>query len=278
MYDLKGHRGTVEQFLTDTSCIDKIEQLRATDDIERQRHIKRQLPQATLSGIFEPKRHTSALVQHSGLICIDIDAKENTDVPRFELLKEEVLAHISEVAYASLSVGGKGYFAIIPIKYPHLHREHFIQIKQDFKTRGITIDSACSDVTRLRCMSYDPNPIVNHDATVYSLFYREPPQRPRQPMPLHNLTDTIYKATSCVNQLLRLHIDITQDYHSWFVVGAALSTLGEPGRALFHAVSSMNPKYTYRETDRMFSNLISKTGKITISSFFYCCSQHGIRP
>lgn len=281
IYDITGRRGTVGQFLNDTSRIDKIRQLRAARDQETRKRIKKSLPQATISGVFNAPRHTSTLVQHSGLICIDIDRKDNMNVPRFAYLKTEVLAGMSEVAYAALSVGGKGYFVIIPIKYPHKHREHFLQLQRDFKARGITIDRACADVTRLRTMSYDPDPVVNSDASVYSGLYEEPAQQQlqrRRMTAAHDDGETWNKVVACVNMIAANRIDITQGYTNWFRIGAALSTLGEKGRDLFHTVSSFNEQYKYSETNRMFTSLVSRQLRITISTFFYYCTQYGINP
>ena len=71
-------------------------------------------------------------------------------------------------------------------------------------------------------------------------------------------------------------IDITATYDDWFHVGAALASLGERGRSLFHMVSSQNVKYKVAETDKKFDNLLRNVSGINIGTFFHICSQNGI--
>ena len=59
---------------------DDILRLRAVFDKEKRNALKRSLPQATISGVFSPTRAKNNLSQHSGLICVDIDAKDNPDI------------------------------------------------------------------------------------------------------------------------------------------------------------------------------------------------------
>ena len=68
----------------------------------------------------------------------------------------------------------------------------------------------------------------------------------------------------------------TATYDEWFHVGAALASLGERGRSLFHLVSSQNAKYKASETDKKFDNLLCNVSNINIGTFFHICSQYGI--
>jgi len=94
--------------------------LRKIQNKPRRDEIKASLPAITVSGVFNPVRKEGKLVRHSGLICIDIDTKDNEGIANFIELKEE-LFKIKNVAYAGLSVSGNGFFLIMPIKYPKLH-------------------------------------------------------------------------------------------------------------------------------------------------------------
>ena len=158
---------------------EQIKRLRYCSDKEVRNYYKKQLPMMTTSGVFRGGRKADCLVAHSGLICIDIDEDDNTGIPDFEYLKENVLSRIEEVAYAARSVGGAGYFAIIPLKYPSQHKRQFKKLQEQFAELGITIDAACSDVCRLRCLSYDEAPYINEGAVAYTGVYKEP----RQPSP-----------------------------------------------------------------------------------------------
>ena len=155
---------------------EQIKRLRYCSDKEVRNYYKKQLPMMTTSGVFRGGRKADCLVAHSGLICIDIDEDDNTGIPDFEYLKENVLSRIEEVAYAARSVGGAGYFAIIPLKYPSQHKRQFKKLQEQFAELGITIDAACSDVCRLRCLSYDEAPYINEGAVAYTGVYKEPRQ------------------------------------------------------------------------------------------------------
>ena len=89
-----------------------IEKLRTVADKSQRDEIKATLPAITVSGVFHPTRKEENLKKHSRLICIDIDQKGNEAIENFGELKEQ-LFKMKNVAYASLSASGRGYFIII---------------------------------------------------------------------------------------------------------------------------------------------------------------------
>ena len=89
--DRIGHLSTLHDFLTNVD-VSAIAELRLCTDTERKRQIKMSLPQATISGVFSPTRSAENLVRHSGLICIDIDRKENEHIENFDTLIEYISA------------------------------------------------------------------------------------------------------------------------------------------------------------------------------------------
>jgi len=232
----------------------------------------------TTSGVFRGGRRAECLAAYSGLICIDIDAKDNTEVPDFDHLKENVLSQIKEVAYAARSVGGKGYFAIIPLRYPNQHKQQFKQLQKDFADIGITIDAACSDVCRLRCLSYDDEPYINEDAVAYTGVYREPRQPQWQPWPRNGFADDTDERVYLACKEIELRkIDMTDNYEDWIAIGFSLATLGEGGREYFHIVSRQSPKYRARETDQKFTSFLRSGSKgYSIGTFFYYCQRFGV--
>ena len=55
------------------------------------------------------------------------------------------------------------------------------------------------------------------------------------------------------------HVDITSSYENWIKVGFALcTTFGEQGREYYHRIGKMYPRYTREETDRTYTQLLSK--------------------
>ena len=273
--DRIGHLSTLHDFLTNVDAL-AIAELRSCSDAERKRQIKMSLPQATISGVFSPTRSAENLVRHSGLICVDIDRKDNEHIENFDTLIADVLSRIDEVAYAAHSVSGKGYFVIIPLRYPLLHKAQFEQLVRVFSDMGIYIDKACGDVCRLRCQSYDEHPYINLDAKPFSGIYREP-KKPRQWCQCgYTESDVEEKVAWLCREVAMRHIDLTANYEDWVKIGAALSSLGENGRQWFHLCSSQNSGYNPAECDRKFNNLLRSTRQIGIGTFFYYCWQYGI--
>ena len=256
---------------------DDILRLRAVFDKEKRNALKRSLPQATISGVFSPTRAKNNLSQHSGLICVDIDAKDNPDILDWETLKQD-LSVLPQIAYCALSVSGKGLFLVIPLRYPEKHLKQFRQLQIDFRKMGIMIDSACSDITRLRCLSYDEHPIINENATLYEGVYMEKPKHKSFPTCfIYEGENTSAEVAVCCRKIQQCGIDITASYDDWLKVGCALATLGEIGRSLFHICSRQNAKYNAAKTDKMFTDLLRRNyQQVNIGTFFWMCKQHGI--
>lgn len=264
----------LSSFLFDESHRDLIQQIRQTQDKKVRAELKRMLPCATISGRFSPARKTENLVEHSGFICLDIDGQDNINIKDWEKLKIQ-LALIPQIAYAGLSVSGKGLFLLIPIRHPNSHQAHFLQLVDDFCAMGIVLDRNCKDVTRLRTKSFDASPYVNEHACVYNkvkiieqhhtLFYAE----------AHG-HDTLNCVAACCEQIDRRNIDLTSTYEDWLKIGFALASLGESGRLFFHICSRQNASYKSAETDRKFNSLLKSNGNITIATFFMACKKLGI--
>lgn len=275
--DNTGTRMPLGTFLFCKEYKDDILRLRAVFDKEKRNALKRSLPQATISGVFSPTRAKNNLSQHSGLICVDIDAKDNPDILDWETLKQD-LSVLPQIAYCALSVSGKGLFLVIPLRYPEKHLQQFRQLQIDFRKMGIMIDSACSDITRLRCLSYDEHPIINENATLYEGVYVEKPKHKSFPTCfIYEGENTSAEVAVCCRKIQQCGIDITVSYNDWLKVGCALATLGESGRSLFHICSRQNAKYNAAKTDKMFTDLLRRNyQQVNIGTFFWMCKQHGI--
>jgi hypothetical protein len=167
----------IETFVNDVlgeTFKNEVEEIRAENDKTKRDRMKSYLPAVTISGTFT-RRGNANLIKHSGYICIDIDTKPD-GITWAEL--RDITGKWDTVYFAALSVSGNGLFLIIPIVNPAKHHQHFDAIKIEFEQMGITIDTACRDIARLRGVSYDPAGVFNPDARRYDLIY-EPPE-PRQ--------------------------------------------------------------------------------------------------
>lgn len=115
---------------------------------------------------------------HSGYIAIDVDGANHNENLSYtpEELKLKV-SSIANVAYCGYSCSGRGVWALIPLFDTTRHLEHFRALEAAFKTIGLVIDSACSNVNRLRFCSYDSDPYINENAIPFSLIWVDAPQQ-----------------------------------------------------------------------------------------------------
>lgn len=262
---------------------------------------KRKLPCATLSGRFSPTRGKSNLVEHSGFICVDIDDHYEERDSNGEMRSytqnmagvPELLRQLPFVLYASHSVGGVGYFALIPlgpIDEEHTHEWYFDRLKEEFQLYGIVIDRACRDVTRLRFCSYDADPIRNAQAVPFlgqqRFVSRNERKRQEEEAKRQALieamrakrryesssdADTFRQLDRLVDKIVGRNINTTKGYQEWSRVGLLLaSALGENGRSYFHRLSAMDKSYNHSDSDKKY-DLCLKTngGKSKIGSVFY---------
>jgi len=160
---------TIRQFLTSTKYRAEVERIRATEDKAERDKLKSTLPAITPSGVFS-YRAADCLIEHSGLICLDIDHKGNEEIGNFFELNEQLVKSPS-VAFCIKSVSGKGYAVGIPIAYPEKHGQHFDALKRIlWQSFGIVVDKACRDVSRLRGYSFDEDVYLNDKAKVFTLY------------------------------------------------------------------------------------------------------------
>ena len=235
---------------------------------ELKQKYKGELPCVTPSGLFS-KRDAASLIQHSGLLCIDIDGKDNTDETMVRV--PSILRSLPYVAYASKSISGDGFFAIVPISRHSHHLAHYLAIEKEFKEQyGIVLDHQCKDVCRLRFATYDESPYYNPKATPY---YQEEQTAPTKAapertehgetftsttsLPPDNKNYDVVRSLADLDQKIKevrekgIVVDIKYDW--WNALAMSLATLGEEGRERFHAISSTASNYDKDYCDYTFS-------------------------
>jgi hypothetical protein len=241
---------------------------------------KVRLPAITVSGEFA-YREASALVQHSGLICLDIDLKGNESVRNYIDLKHE-FSKIKNVAYCGFSVSGTGLFLIIPIAYPEQHESQFNALQQLFESQfGVKVDAKCKDVCRLRGYAYDEEGYFNHQAISFTGLYTSIQSSPRGPSIPKITPDghTAQRVEELIQLIEQLKIDVTDDYNDWLKIGFALAKeFGESGRSFMHRISQFSPKYYKETTNRKFDDwLKTENIRTNIATLFYICTAHGVK-
>ena len=262
-------------WLSDTSYKEQVELVRREKDPYKRKELKNQLPRVTISGRFE-NSSKEGLICHSGLVCLDIDFKDNTHIFNYADLKKQI-SRIKNVAYCGLSVSGEGYFVIMPIRYPDKHEQQYRALVSLFwRKYNIRIDRQCSNVNRTRTRSYDPDAYWNYDPIEFEKCEED------IVYPKHsNEADTddiiTQRVETCISAIVEQRIDITGNGYEWYQIACSFANaFGENGRQYFHAISQFyrNGKYKYseREANQKFTYCLRKGFKnISINTFFYYC-------
>lgn len=242
--------------------------------------LKQSLPGATLSGLFSVRR-TDSLIKHTGYLVLDIDKGDNEDVSNPVNIAMS-LRFRPEVACYMKSCSGTGLFALVRLAYPEKHKEQFAALFEEYKALGITLDKACSDITRIRFASYDDEPYINEHCVPYRGIY-VPPKLPVSKTHLNHDADlTLKKVDAVVRKIECNAIDVTGSYKDAVSLGMALHTLGPIGkhywqRLLFFRGPEHSWGHTQREIDETWARFNDgHAGAITIASFFFLCAQYGI--
>lgn len=231
------------------------------------RKAKTELPNVTISGIFNRRADTD-LIQHSGLICIDVDHVDPSDVK----------AHVCPDNYvyaAFTSCSGKGLALVFKIK-PERHRDAFNAISKYLLERyQIVTDPSCINPSRTRFVSFDPHLYENPNAKLFNEYI------PKRENVEHKVTKIVFVQNdfeNIIQQLQNRNIDLTYNYMDWIKIGFGIADkFGESGRSYFHKVSELSVKYDYSICDRQYSALLkSRKSGVTIATFYYLAKQQGI--
>ena len=134
-----------------------VESLRAETDEHKQDAIKKSLPCAVFSGIFEARRD-DALIEYSNLMILDFDYVQDYDKLKSELISKDY------VYSAWKSPRGNGLKALIKLSDGKKHKEHFTAIEKEFPE----VDKSGKNISRACFESYDPDIYINENAKAFT--------------------------------------------------------------------------------------------------------------
>lgn len=270
-----------DALLRGVSLRETIDHCRAIDDKDTRNWYKRRnLPAFTVSCLLWTRDRTVALEkkmrQYNPLIALDFDDVDDLDALRSDLRS------LPWVYYAGLSVSGRGMFAVVAVDNDdcHRHKLFFQALKEEMSAMGYKVDKACSDVTRLRFVSYDPDPYFNEDCEFYSLPDDGCSDEDETDIATDVRTDNI-----TVDERVRMYVEewerrrvALDDYGDWVKVAMSLAALGEDGMAVFKRVSRFSEKYDERTAESVFRNIARVEYNYSIGTFYYKCHQYGVIP
>lgn len=249
-------------------------------------------PYVTPSGVFSYCSDAS-LVNHSGLLCIDLDGVEDVDG-----LKQRLIAdgHFCTVlAFRSPSGNGVKWVIVIDLATAD-HKTWFHAVRNyllanyDSLTPKM-VDSQCQNVSRACFLCYDPLVYVNTDVTEPQQHFDpiawagksdgvkqskpKPVSASSQPLlPMEELA----KARAVARELVRRGANIADSYGDYLKLGFALANgLGNQGRDLYHQLSSMSPKYREGDCERKWQQCLRQNdGRTTIATFYQMAKLAGV--
>ena len=196
-------------------------------------------------------------VEHvNPLIAVDLDAKDNENITIEEMRTK--INSLPYVMYSSLSVGGKGMYALIPILDENKNdfKGVFNALNEDFTKLGLKLDSSCVNVNRERYMSYDDNEYWNKQCEIYTRKINIPTQVHTHPSKVgENAKKTLTprefsKVRDMVEDIKANKLQLTKNHTDTLMIANCIANVwGEEGRTLLHIIRSQREGYDEYKTD-----------------------------
>ena len=210
------------------------------------------------------KGETAKEVEHvNNLIAIDLDAKDNENITIEEMRTK--INSLPYVMYSSISVGGRGMYALIPILDENKNdfKGVFKALEEDFIKLGLKLDSSCVNVNRERYMSYDDNEYWNKQCEIYTRKINIPTQVHTHPSKVgENAKKTLTPrefsdVKSMVEDIKRNKLQLSKNHTDTLGLGNAIANIwGEEGRELLHIIRSQREGYDEYKTDKTFDDML----------------------
>jgi len=152
----------VLQRIKDGATKSLVKQIRAEKNKAQRNELKKKLPAICFSGVFN-KRLDSAIIEHSGLMCLDFDGHEK----RKELLEhKERLTKDRYVCSVFISPSGNGLKVLVKIPpIADKHVSYFNSLMKYFDSPYF--DKMCKNVSRVCYESYDPLLHINENSALW---------------------------------------------------------------------------------------------------------------
>ncbi|MFA6924418.1 MAG: BT4734/BF3469 family protein [Bacteroidales bacterium] len=252
----------VFEIIKSEKLFEQIQKVRNAQTKEEKEAFKKQLPSITTSGTFKESHSSSDLIEHSGLIQIDIDKIDNLEDLQEKINKDE-LTHASFISPSGN--GLKIIVKILPDKNNHLQNFQYLE-KYYLQNYNLSIDKSCKDVSRLMFLSSDKNIYVNDNSKMLDISKNQETSK---------LETDVEKI---INQIEKQKIDITGSYDNWLKIGFAIANgFDENGRNYFHRISKYSKKYDECKCNKQFDECLKQRKQgITIKSFFKIAKESGI--
>lgn len=148
--------------IKDGSSKELVKRIRQEKNKADRNEIKKQLPAICFSGTFN-KRNDNAIIEHSGLICLDFDGY---DKQKTLLQDKENLSKNKYVFSVFISPSGNGLKVLVKIPQDiENHINYFNSLMKHFNSQYF--DKTSRNISRVCYESYDPLIYVNENSSVW---------------------------------------------------------------------------------------------------------------
>lgn len=203
-------------------------------------------------------------VKHvNNLIAIDLDAKDNEGVTLEEMRTK--INSLPYVMYSSISVGGKGMYALIAILEENKNdfKGVFKALEEDFIKLGLKLDSSCVNVNRERYMSFDDNEYWNTKCEIYTKKLNIPTQvnttllrggdNANKPLTAREYN----KVRDMVEDIKANKLVLSKNHTDTLMIANCIANIwGEEGRELLHIIRSQREGYDEYKTDENYNYVL----------------------
>jgi hypothetical protein len=219
--------------------------------------LKSSLPAVTVSAELKSRDKTipveKRLKKHTGLICLDIDKKDNPKLRVKDIIDPECL-----LEYVSCSGEGKKIiYRCTPTLDSNEHRRIYDAAVLRLRDMGINIkvDPIVKSIASLQYVSYDP--YLHYNAKSKVLIKPLPKPKKQHAAPSKDKEEVIAQLQEYIKALGKK--DCTDVYENWLSIAFGLAhTLGENGRAIFHLLSKNHSQYAQAETDEKYDSVLDR--------------------
>lgn len=250
--------------------------------------LKASLSAVTVSGLFSHRAAVN-LIKHSGLLCIDFDDFDTAEAAA------DMKKRLGADQYAFYTFfTASGNLAVIVKINPDQHAESYLSAERYYLQHyGLTADSKCKDVSRLRFLTYDPEYILNDGAcllpvTETVIDFRVQRVSAEAANTQHSKALSLDKSKAdflrMVDKIVIEKIDITTGYEEWLSISLAIAyNFPDDGLDIFHSISQFNQRYSYQEAEKQYQaserdiqNNPNRAVRYGLPTVFKIAAQYGI--
>jgi hypothetical protein len=235
-----------------------VKKIRTEKNKSARNELKKKLPSICFSGVFN-KRMDSALVEHSGLICLDFDGYEKKKELAEDRLKFEKNKFVFSVF---VSPSGKGLKVLVKIPQdPENHKKYFNALKKHFGSSYF--DSTSKNISRVCYESSDKQLYVNEKSKLWERLEEEEYQEKHlaQGQPLLKITNES-KIVEILLKWWTTKYPMTegQRNHNVYVIAQAMNEFGiNRSTASIICNNYATISFPSREIETTISSAYSKT-------------------